>query len=89
MLRNLPARASQWQAGARQAGQWQAGLRILKITCNKKLDIILFCYANGHENRFLQIPFLETFEKCSILFEVKESENFNRRNTRSISRIKI
>ena len=29
MLRNLPARASQWQAGVRQAGQWQAGLRNL------------------------------------------------------------
>jgi len=32
---------------------------------------------------------LETFEKCSISFEFKEGENFNRRNTLSISRIKI
>jgi hypothetical protein len=24
----------------------------------------------------------ETFEKCSILFKVKEGEDFNRRNTR-------
>ncbi len=31
----------------------------------------------------------ETFEKCSILFKVKEGENFNRRNTLSILRIKI
>jgi hypothetical protein len=31
----------------------------------------------------------ETFEKCSILFEFKEDENFNHRNTLSISRIKI
>jgi hypothetical protein len=32
---------------------------------------------------------LETFEKCSILFKFKEDENFNRRNTLSILRIKI
>ncbi len=31
----------------------------------------------------------ETFEKCQILFKIKEGENFNRRNTLSISRIKI
>jgi hypothetical protein len=31
----------------------------------------------------------ETFEKCSILFKVKEGENPNHRNTFSISRIKI
>jgi len=31
----------------------------------------------------------ETFEKCSILFKVKEGESFNRRNTLSILRIKI
>ena len=30
----------------------------------------------------------ETFEKCSILFKFKEGDNFNRRNTLSISRIK-
>jgi len=29
----------------------------------------------------------ETFEKYSILFKVKEGENFNHRNTLSISRI--
>jgi hypothetical protein len=33
--------------------------------------------------------YIETFEKCSILFKVKEGENFNRRNTLSILRIKI
>jgi hypothetical protein len=31
----------------------------------------------------------ETFEKCSILFKVKEGENFNRRNTLSILRIAL
>ncbi len=31
----------------------------------------------------------ETFEKCSILFKFKEDEDFNHRNTFSISRIKI
>jgi len=31
----------------------------------------------------------ETFEKRSILFKAKEGENFNHRNTLSISRIKI
>ena len=28
----------------------------------------------------------ETFEKCSILFKVKEGEDFNRRNTRLVFR---
>jgi hypothetical protein len=31
----------------------------------------------------------ETFEECSILFKFKEDEDFNHRNTLSISRIKI
>jgi hypothetical protein len=31
----------------------------------------------------------ETFEKCSISFKFKEGDNFNHRNTLSISRIKI
>ena len=31
----------------------------------------------------------ETFEKCSILVKVKESENFNHRNILNISRIEI
>jgi len=37
----------------------------------------------------LQIFIRETFEKCSILFNNKEGENFNHRNTLSILRIKI
>ena len=32
---------------------------------------------------------LETFEKCQFLFKFKEGDNFNQRNTLSISRIKI
>jgi len=31
----------------------------------------------------------ETFEKRSILFKIKEGDNFNHRHTMSISRIKI
>jgi hypothetical protein len=31
----------------------------------------------------------ETCEKCSFLFKFKEDENFNRRNTWGILRIKI
>jgi hypothetical protein len=31
----------------------------------------------------------EPVSKCSILFEIKEGENFNHRNTCSILRIKI
>jgi|GEM_PF-2700311 len=31
----------------------------------------------------------EAVSKCSILFEIKEGENFNHRNTWSISKIKI
>ena len=32
---------------------------------------------------------IETFGKCSFLLKFKEGENFNHRNTFSISRIKI
>ena len=32
---------------------------------------------------------LETFEECQFLFKFKEGDNFNHRNTLSISRIKI
>ncbi len=31
----------------------------------------------------------ETFEKCQFLLEFKEDDNFNRRNTLSISRIEL
>ncbi len=34
-------------------------------------------------------PMSETFEKCKFLFEIKKGENFNRRNTLSISRIEL
>jgi len=37
---------------------------------------------------FLQRHY-ETLEKCSISFEFKEGENFNRRNTLSILRIAL
>jgi hypothetical protein len=33
--------------------------------------------------------YCETFEKCSISVKFKEGENFNRRNTLNILRIKI
>ena len=36
-----------------------------------------------------EVKYIETFEKCSILFKVKEVDNLNHRNTFSISRIKI
>jgi hypothetical protein len=34
-------------------------------------------------------PYIETFEKCSISLKFKEGENFNHRNTLSISRIAL
>ena len=37
----------------------------------------------------LYVIFYDTFEKRSILFNTKEGENFNHRNTLSILRIKI
>jgi len=39
--------------------------------------------------RVIRRTYSETFEKCSILFKFKAGENFNRRNTLSILRIKI
>jgi len=53
-----------------------------------KSDFLLVqknCKMNKTEN----INPLEAVSKCSILFEIKEGENFNHRNTWSISRIKI
>jgi hypothetical protein len=38
---------------------------------------------------FFVEAYIETFEKCSILFKATEGDNFNRRNTLSISRIEI
>jgi len=37
----------------------------------------------------IPLKIVETFEKCSILFKAKKGENFNHRNTLSISRINI
>ncbi len=48
-----------------------------------KTTPFLFLKANKIKSRHN-----ETFEKRSILFKVKESEIFNRRNTLSILRIK-
>ena len=47
-------------------------------------------YVNKFEAAFQQTFFIsKTFEKCSILFKFKADEDFNRRHTFSISRIKI
>jgi hypothetical protein len=50
------------------------------------LDFYIFYSGKPHSAIW---PESETFEKRSILFKVKEDENFNHRNTLSISRIKI
>jgi len=44
-------------------------------------------YSLNSTEKHLNTP--EPVSKCSILFEIKEGENFNHRNTCSISRIKI
>ncbi|MEE8552987.1 MAG: hypothetical protein V3S72_06775, partial [Desulfobacterales bacterium] len=46
--------------------------------------LLLPARVNSHFSKINEI-----FEKCSILFKFKEGENFNRRNTLSILRIKI
>jgi len=38
---------------------------------------------------FIIVPSMETFEEHSILAKYKEGDNFNHRNTSSISRIEI
>ena len=35
------------------------------------------------------VDIYEIFEKCSILFKIKEGDNFNHKNTLSILRIEI
>ena len=45
-------------------------------------------YIFLHGRRY-PYPQSESFEKCSFLFEFKEGENFNRKNTLSILRIRI
>jgi len=51
--------------------------KIPAYNVDKIQHLIIICYAR------------EPISKCSILFKVKEGENFNHRNTYSISRIKI
>jgi len=46
-------------------------------------DKVSMRFSNMRKSR------LESLEKCSILFKVKEEENFNHRNTFNISKIKI
>jgi len=43
----------------------------------------------GFSNLPIKTPENEAFGKCPISFKFKEGENFNRRNTRRISKIKI
>jgi len=47
-------------------------------------DFIKFLKKTNQPLRHAQ---RETFEKCSILFKATEGDNFNHRNTLSISRI--
>jgi hypothetical protein len=49
--------------------------------------LMMFSY-HGNTNKSL-VKYKGTFKKCSILSKVKEDENFNPRNTFSISKIKI
>jgi len=46
-------------------------------------------YTNPRKKDKIYLSYRETFEKCSILFEYKEGENFNHRNILNISRIGI
>jgi hypothetical protein len=65
-----------------------------RLCCKKDLHALLWSCMSQVLIRLrrLQINemfYSETFEKRSILFKAKEGENFNRRNTWSILRIKI
>jgi len=51
-------------------------------------NIFCFWLQKGQEDREV-FKSIEAVSKLSILFEVKEGENYNRRNTRSISRIAL
>jgi hypothetical protein len=64
------------------------------MTCPAKMPVIeeveLYTFCTMFPQTIGRTPdILETFEKCSILFKFKEDEDFNHRNTLSISRIKI
>jgi len=54
---------------------------IAKIIDNMGVDFFVYIQKDGTK--------YETFEKCSILFKIKEDENFNHRNILNISRIEI
>jgi hypothetical protein len=56
-----------------------------------KVDSFVKSKKKGLSPKVFSIKYLlkDTFEKCSILFKFKAGENFNRRNTLSILRIKI
>jgi len=61
-------------------------INILALKSIHQYDVKInkqFCFTRLEKN------FLETFEKCSILFKSKAGENFNHRHTLSISKIKI
>ena len=51
--------------------------------------IISVMVDNDYDAEAVPASYLETFEKCSILFKFKEDESFKSRNTLSISRLKI
>ena len=55
----------------------------LLLTCAELRSKYVILANYGPESR------LETFAKCSISFKIKACEDFNHRNTLSISRIKI
>jgi hypothetical protein len=47
------------------------------------------CKGKVESGKQITLTEFETFEKCTVLFKVKEGENSNHRNTRSLSRIRI
>ena len=51
--------------------------------------MFLHCLLNSQYDKFSQYDNSETFEEHPILPKFKEGENFNHRNTLSISRIAL
>jgi len=68
---------------------WQWGRFIVYFWHNRPWKARIDTPGTVHYFIIRNIKYKETFGKCSILFKVKEDENFNRRNTLSILRIKI
>ena len=54
-----------------------------------KIEAIVPTPRLGLRDDFKASSKKESFEKCSILFNIKEGENFNYRHTLSIPRIEI